>query len=49
MFFNRPELFKRLLEQEQEPFDAAVHVVENHWNGRVNIELIGHDVARLKK
>ena len=45
MFFNRPELFELLCKQEQKPFDIAAQVVENHWNGRVNIELFGIDVA----
>ena len=45
VFFNRPELFEALKEQKEEPFDLAVNVSENHWNGRVNVELIGVDVA----
>ena len=28
-----------------EPFDLAGQVTENHWNGRVNVELIGLDVS----
>ena len=48
VFFNRPELFALLKAQEQEPFDLAVHISENHWQGRTNIELIGVDVAGLK-
>ena len=49
VFFNRPELFELLKAQEQEPFDLAVHISENHWKGRTNIELIGVDVAGLQK
>lgn len=49
MFFNRPELFKKLIAQGQEPFDVAAQVVENHWNGRVNIELNGLDIANLQE
>lgn len=45
MFFNRPELFTLLLDREQELFSIAAHVSENHWNGRVNIELVGLDIA----
>lgn len=48
MFFNRPELYPLLCAQGQEPFDVAVHVVENHWNDRVSLELQGLDVAGLK-
>ena len=45
MFFNRPELFELLMQREQELFSIAAHVTENHWNGRVNIELTGVDIA----
>jgi len=45
IFFNRPELFVRLNEVGQESFDVAVQVSENHWNGKVSIELQGVDVA----
>lgn len=46
IFFNRPDLIPVLQEQGGEPFDCAVQVIENHWNGRTNIELLGIDVAR---
>jgi len=49
MFFNRPELFEQLMNQGNEPFDLAVQVSENHWNGRVSIELMGIDVAKLRR
>ena len=45
IFFNRPELYETLLAQEQESFAVAAQVQENHWNGRVNIELTGIDIA----
>ena len=48
VFFNRPELFEKLLAQDNQPFAVAAHVSENHWAGRVNIELTGLDVADLK-
>jgi len=48
IFFNRPELFQLFQAQQEEPFSIAAHVNENHWNGRVNIELTGIDVC-LKK
>jgi len=48
MFFNRPDLFEKLSNQADEPFDIAVQITENHWNGKVNIELLGLDVAKLK-
>lgn len=49
IFFNRPELFDILTKQDKEPFAIAARVQENHWNGKVNIELIGIDVARMKE
>lgn len=45
VFFNRPDLFATLLAREQESFAVATQVAENHWNGRVNIELTGLDIA----
>ena len=45
IFFNRPELFALLLEQKEKPFHIAAQVMENHWNGRVSIELSGIDIA----
>jgi single-stranded-DNA-specific exonuclease len=48
VFFGRPELYDKFLEFESQPFDLAANVVENYWNGRVNIELIGLDIA-IKK
>jgi len=48
IFFNRPELFNILMGQELEPFDIAAQVSENHWNGKVTIELTGLDVAGVK-
>jgi single-stranded-DNA-specific exonuclease len=43
IFFNRPELFEPLSAQDG-PFDLAVHVQENYWNGKTSIELTGIDV-----
>ncbi len=45
MFFNRPELFQKLMDCGPEPFTIAAQVHENHWNGRVSIELTGMDVV----
>jgi single-stranded-DNA-specific exonuclease len=49
IFFNRPELFQKLMNQESEFFDVAAHVVENYWNGRTNIELLGLDIAKCEE
>ncbi len=46
IFFNRPELFEMLLSFGQDSFSLAAHVSENHWNGRVNIELTGIDISK---
>lgn len=48
VFFNRPDLFELFVAQAEEPFSLAAQVSENHWGGRVNIELTGLDVAGLK-
>ena len=44
VFFYRPELYERFVQIEQQPFSLAVQISENHWQGRVSIELIGVDV-----
>jgi single-stranded-DNA-specific exonuclease len=46
IFFNRPELYEQLMGFDSEQFTVAAQVTENHWNGRVNIELTGIDIAR---
>lgn len=48
IFFNRPELFNLLIEQGEESFDIAGQITENHWDGKVSIELRGIDIAGLK-
>lgn len=45
IFFNRPDLIDVLMSRGAEPFDCAVTPIENHWQGRVNIELRGIDIA----
>ncbi len=39
IFFNRPDLYPLLIAQADDPFDIAGHVVENHWNDRINIRV----------
>ncbi len=48
IFFNRPELFEKFMNCGEESFSLAAHVTENHWNGKVNIELNGLDVSFAK-
>lgn len=45
IFFNRPELFAFFNEEYEKEFILAAKVSENHWQERINIELIGIDVA----
>lgn len=45
IFFNRPELYDLLCAKKDDTISLAVHVTENHFNGRVSIELLGVDVA----
>ncbi len=49
IFFNRPELFDILMQQGTDSFDVAAQAQENHWQGRVSIELVGVDVAFNKE
>lgn len=44
IFFNRPELYSALQECEGY-FSLACQIQENHWQGRVSIELQGIDIA----
>lgn len=44
IFFNRPEIFEKLLEWDQKPMQVAARVSKNYWRGQVSIELIGLDV-----
>ncbi|NBO99719.1 MAG: hypothetical protein EBU90_06275 [Proteobacteria bacterium] len=49
ILFNRPDLFEPLLLQQEQPFDIAVQITQNSWQGKTNIELLGLDIAGLKK
>lgn len=45
IFFNRPEMYTMLIERRNDLLSFAVYVTENHWNGKVSIELQGVDIA----
>src|SRR5439155_10850668 len=45
IFFNRPDIFKLLLNLDHQSFSVAARVTQNHWQGRTTIELIGLDIA----
>ncbi len=45
IFFNRPEVYTMLAARKDEPLSLAVQATENHFNGRVSIELQGMDIA----
>lgn len=49
IFFNRPELYQKFVNYADEHFSLAVRVTENHWNGKISIELLGIDVSFEKK
>ncbi len=45
IFFNRPDVYKKLSELKDESFSLAVQASENHFNGRVSVELQGLDIS----
>lgn len=45
IFFNRPDIYTTLVATDSVKFDLAAHITQNHWNGRVTIELLGIDIA----
>lgn len=45
IFFNRPDVYNMLTSRRHESISLAVYVTENHWNGRVSVELQGVDIA----
>ena len=45
IFFNRPDLYSVLSNIGDNYFDVAAYVTKNEWEGRVNIELQGLDIA----
>ena len=45
IFFNRPDVYTHLQEQKDAAFSLAVQASENHFNGRVSVELQGLDIA----
>ncbi len=48
IFFNRPDIYEMLMVQEGAIFDVAVQISENHWQGRVSVELMGLDIAGVR-
>ncbi len=45
IFFNRPDIYETLSTLDDESFSLAVKATENHFNGRVSVELHGLDIA----
>jgi single-stranded-DNA-specific exonuclease len=45
IIFNRPDLYMPLCAQGQKPFDAAVMVTKNYWNGVTTMQLQAMDLA----
>lgn len=49
IFFNRPDLFEKLTDQSDVPFDIIGQVMHNYWQGVYSIEVQGIDVVQLKE
>ena len=47
IFFNRPDIYEALQAYADKPFDVAVQVTENEWQGRSSVELLGLDISFL--
>jgi single-stranded-DNA-specific exonuclease len=45
IFFNRPDIYEKLIEKKDASISLAVFASENHWNGKVSVELQGVDIA----
>ncbi len=45
IFFNRPDVYELLSSIGEARFHVAANVTKNEWNGKVNIELLGVDIA----
>lgn len=45
IFFNRPDIYQTLLDKGNDSFALAVQATENHFNGRISVELHGVDIA----
>lgn len=45
IFFNRPDVFETLSKNSDAPFSLAVQATENHFNGRISVELQGVDIS----
>lgn len=49
IFFNRPELYELLLDNQDEPVNMAVRVTQNTWQSRITVELIGVDLMIVRE
>lgn len=45
IFFNRPDLYNLFVEHADKSFDIVAQISENHWNGKISIDLLGVDVS----
>lgn len=48
IFFNRPEVYELLLDNQDKPVNMAVRVTQNTWQSRVTVELIGVDLMIME-
>ncbi|MGB8467581.1 MAG: single-stranded-DNA-specific exonuclease RecJ [Candidatus Babeliales bacterium] len=47
IFFNNPRVYEVLNQIGDAPFHLAAQSTENHWQGKVSLELIGSDIALI--
>jgi single-stranded-DNA-specific exonuclease len=45
LFFNRPELFRWLLERREKKISVVTNIGENHWDGKTTVQLLGIDIG----
>lgn len=45
IFFGRPDIYELLSAHKDQPFSLIGYITENHWNGKLSIELQGVDIA----
>jgi len=48
IFFSRPDIYTFLSERSNSTFDMIGYVVENHWRGKIYIEMQGIDITERK-
>jgi single-stranded-DNA-specific exonuclease len=44
LFFNRPELYKKIINNGETPFSIVGQIMKNEWNGSTSLEISGLDI-----